>query len=714
MMRRAMTGTYVRLQADFHEGPKMSCTPVLRSALVAVIVMNVALPIDAAAQNQYSTDAPWTGWAQCVLVARGGNYVDEQVHTWRLTGEPPRAIGSSSTRHWPGVWSAQGRGSRGGDSWMIVAPEMPGEIGMWEVPATTNIRIQSVHSPLIAPAGVRVTGPSLGNYSLQEHAFPGVEGPRIGPTISGTRTREIPGGPGWRKPFEVLTTETCTWSYTRAGVASAPPPPPTFASGSPGAPAAPPGAMAPATAPPAATPPVAATPPAPGQPATPPSSSGGSQTPPPVASTPTATGAPPTTSSPATGGAVVTPNRSNPGTTPTASTGRLTPVPTAPTSTGTEAPAVTPETARDPADFTARQAGEGTVTLTWTAVPGAGAYLLGGPGTNAGISVNGTSHTVIGIPQGTHTWTVATMYNPGGIMTTADRWSRATATVTNTSGRYRVLITGFRVHRPTFDDRFNGNGDEVYGAVGLSMLDRRNNSVLQPWMVIKSESYGDVGRNPGFVRAGSFGANGGLAAGDVVPPGSDPRMPPAAASATRFPLVAWEGVLRDGIEMLIVKPTLWEIDGELDFYNQWATSRDPDGDVRTIHDAGHQAAAIKDRADRADLSPFRGLFVEGCWDDIKNVIEGQRCAGRDRPIGIHKSDCIGDDGGGSAIRSRWCDVIVVVTREGIERALSGTYQVGGAAPGSITIPLIEPPGVDVNTGGYDGSYELYVRVERVP
>jgi hypothetical protein len=35
-------------------------------------------------------------------------------------------------------------------------------------------------------------------------------------------------------------------------------------------------------------------------------------------------------------------------------------------------------------------------------------------------------------------------------------------------------------------------------------------------------------------------------------------------------------------------------------------------------------------------------------------------------------------------------------------------------PGLITIPLIEPPGVDAVTGGYDGSYELYLRVERLP
>jgi hypothetical protein len=97
--------------------------------------------------------------------------------------------------------------------------------------------------------------------------------------------------------------------------------------------------------------------------------------------------------------------------------------------TGTPTPHATAETAVDPANFKALQIADGTVRLTWDAVPGAGSYMLGGPGTNTGINVNGTSYTVTGVPSGEQTWTVATMYAPGGILTTGNNWPKARALV---------------------------------------------------------------------------------------------------------------------------------------------------------------------------------------------------------------------------------------------------------------------------------------------
>jgi hypothetical protein len=207
------------------------------------------------------------------------------------------------------------------------------------------------------------------------------------------------------------------------------------------------------------------------------------------------------------------------------------------------------------------------------------------------------------------------------------------------------------------------------------------------------------------VRAGSFGATGGLKAGDVVPAGGDPRMTSGSPSATRFPLVVWEGALRDGIDAVIVKPTLWEVDGQQQYYSQWANPTHSGRAHPQLR--AEQAAAVKDKATQGDLTPFRGVIVFNCAS--ADVLQADCSPGDDRPIGINQNTCIGNPRG-----LAWCDVTIVLTREGIERALSSSYQVAGDPPGVITIPLSDREGVDDVRGGLDGNYELYIRVERMP
>jgi hypothetical protein len=56
----------------------------------------------------------------------------------------------------------------------------------------------------------------------------------------------------------------------------------------------------------------------------------------------------------------------------------------------------------------------------------------------------------------------------------------------------------------------------------------------------------------------------------------------------------------------------------------------------------------------------------------------------------------------------WLDLAVVVTREGIEKALSSSGQIGGAGNGVIPIALVD------NGSNWGGNYDLYLKVERVP
>jgi hypothetical protein len=660
---------------------------------------SVLLADQASAQVQSSL-LGWTGWARCEVTVRGTGYSDQQTHTWTLGSGTPTVEGAF--RVYPATWTVVGSGSlqrsQGSQSlsvrWATNGTSASAPLAVFVRASDGRMFIQARHAQLRAAGAIQgyqqqtIDGKALtpGGVSAEafEWSFPQIEVPPNSNSASGSTTVPVNGSVGLMQPGGSQATASCTWQFGQGP--AAPAPPPVLMGQTPPVPPAPGSAPVPVpTAPPAPT--------------TPPASL-------PVAGTVPPAQTPPSTTAPA---PVVAPQQpvvlapgspvnSLPTTFPG---GGLTPVPGA---SGGPAP-VTAQTARDPANFSARQTADGTIVLTWDAVAGAGSYLVGGPGTNVGVTVTGTSHTITGVEQGAHTWTVASVYAPGGVLTRSENWSRANATVTNSSGRYRVVIAGFRVFRETFDERINGNGDEVYASAIVAAIDRRNGGVLQTPTVVKSDPYGDVGRNPGYVRAGTFTATGGLKAGDTVPAGSDPRLASGTPSATRFPMTLWEGTLRDGIDVVVIKPVLWEIDGNLDYYNTWASG----GQGAREHPqlAAEQAAAVGDRAARGDLTPFRGVVLFNCANPDSL---GPDCKpGNDRPIGINQDSCIGNPRG-----LAWCDITVVVTREAAERALAAAPQLGSDPPNVIKVWLNDSRGVDLVRGGLDGEYNLYLRVERAP
>jgi hypothetical protein len=80
---------------------------------------------------------------------------------------------------------------------------------------------------------------------------------------------------------------------------------------------------------------------------------------------------------------------------------------------------------------------------------------------------------------------------------------------------------------------------------------------------------------------------------------------------------------------------------------------------------------------------------------------------------MNNAACTGDTFTANAFR-HWWELTIVFTREGIERALSAASAIGSTVGGLITVALIEPTGVDAIKGGFEGSYEMYLRVERLP
>jgi hypothetical protein len=354
----------------------------------------------------------------------------------------------------------------------------------------------------------------------------------------------------------------------------------------------------------------------------------------------------------------------------------------------------------------------GRVTLSWPPQNDRPtAYLVLGPGlTDAGsevpASTNATtphSFEIGNVPLGTHSWLVTPLWKtPAGTMSDVSLGGRATATVTATSARFRILLTGFRVNHETNAGTF-GEHNAVYAAAAVEVLNRQGNmAVLQPAVMVRSRVHGDTNRDPARIRAGSASSTGGLLAGDSVPgnpAAAGATMPP---STTSFPLALWEGPLTYGREAVIVRPTLWVWNGGQQAFDVWAgmaTSQTPDrSGGRTLRDAN--LTRYESMASRSELSQ-RGSTMLTCFMDPGNIT-GAACAeGRDRPIGVTQADFISEYNG-------WRDLIFVITRETIEKVMASPYQAGGVPAGVIPIELVD------YGPAWNGNYTLYLQVQQLP
>jgi|SoiMethySBSTD1v2_1073268.scaffolds.fasta_scaffold00064_25 hypothetical protein len=190
------------------------------------------------AQRQSPAEGPWTGQAQCVVVAKWADYLDEQTHTWRLTGATPTTAPRGSAQvyfTWPATWSVQGGGRKAfpratgvpsrdqqTERWTI-ATEMNATLRMTEIAGQTlRLRI-GADGQRGAPLGsIRVTDVSgrTSDGSVQPWPFPTIEDEATKTAISGSSTRTYPEGVGngWSRPPKAITTATCTWNFTRRGV----------------------------------------------------------------------------------------------------------------------------------------------------------------------------------------------------------------------------------------------------------------------------------------------------------------------------------------------------------------------------------------------------------------------------------------------------------------------------------------------------------------
>jgi hypothetical protein len=277
---------------------------------------------------------------------------------------------------------------------------------------------------------------------------------------------------------------------------------------------------------------------------------------------------------------------------------------------------------------------------------------------------------------------------------------------TANTGRYRITITGFVASKATVDDPrdYDGVRDEVYAASAFVIWDRRTQAVLDRG-VTRTREYGDVG-NAGKrgtrIQAGSATVTGGIwtsKGDDVVPREFDPRgteLP--AASPDQFPLLIWEGTLTDGVEGVLLVPSLWESDLQPRSYDNyhanWKSS--PVGFLSTpviqkqLGTPTITSAVIAKNPAAPVAKALTTMFTGGLVGSF-SLSSMLTAANVDRPIGLTPAGSSAD----------YQERLVVVTREKLAGLMPGTGM-------TVAVPFAEPA-----DGVLDGSYTLYLRLDRI-
>ena len=383
----------------------------------------------------------------------------------------------------------------------------------------------------------------------------------------------------------------------------------------------------------------------------------------------------------------------------------------------------------NPRGLVAKQTGIDQVQLQWTRENnGASYFIVFGPGSaQHGVKVGGGEdhYDVTGVPLGSQEWAVASYHEPGPITTPAADFSRVQLAVTApvVSGRYLITITGLRAINMSFDDQLSrdGKGDEIYAANVMRRYDRRS-GVLMETQDTRTLTYGDTYLfGTTRVQAGTMSSTGGIRDGDPIPANSDPAVRSLPPSSVGFPLQVWEGTLTDGVDALVLSPTIWEQDVDTDPYADWLSEMRRV--TRTLWGRPEIQGQVASGQFGQLLFGTTTLAAGEAWLELRTglaftgfVLAPAAAAtmpDEDRPIGLYQS----------GVNDRVLpNAMVVLTREIIEAGLAplppGTTPVGLPTawprmprPGVLMIPFIDGPQI----GGLGPArYELYLTVERVP
>lgn len=359
----------------------------------------------------------------------------------------------------------------------------------------------------------------------------------------------------------------------------------------------------------------------------------------------------------------------------------------------------------NPTSVTAKQTGPGSVTISWL---GNGNTVLGPNVPNNGaITVTDglQTYTVTGLENGkSYTWQVATFWQPGNVSTPASEFPSASATVLPYTGNYRITLLGFSANNPTDDDILDSDGkaDEIMPMVYVRQFYQPTGNTLGSSNA-KGYVHGDnQGKFRSRVRAGTASNSGGIQKNDVFPAGLM-QGTIGSPSTTTFPLKVFEGSLTRDNQVLVLYPSLWEIDDAPSRWFDTYLSALPARTVDALNPGTAVGLKLRQALDAPGISEIRGdpFFRMDTW--------GLTATG-DRPIGIESTQSADGQGG-------FYDRIIVLTQRKIEEALAAPPKIPNMPAGTIGLSFTEG-GVlrvtgtpDPTSWNFPGSYVLYLRVE---
>jgi hypothetical protein len=279
-----------------------------------------------------------------------------------------------------------------------------------------------------------------------------------------------------------------------------------------------------------------------------------------------------------------------------------------------------------------------------------------------------------------------------------------------TSATYRAVIVGL------FCIKAISSNDAVYAGAVVRQYDRRNNqntmfTNLNTWV------YGDInGLIDQRKQAGTRGPLGGIGNGDFVPTGFLPGIrdtQPTPQVNNLLPLTLWEGPLTDGVDALVISPSLWINYGDNPLFVTWNHNQDSftnsiftDGRVTNqistqtlgpivigpaANVAGSASQAVINDAATAVLDTILVIpFVE---------LQGPT---HDRPVGL--ADAAVDITASTILPN----TTLVLTREIIEKRL------GAGSWTLMTIELNDTSHGFTGLIGADrpGHYQMFIQIER--
>ena len=227
-----------------------------------------------------------------------------------------------------------------------------------------------------------------------------------------------------------------------------------------------------------------------------------------------------------------------------------------------------------------------------------------------------------------------------------------------------MLANGLRVNQQVIKREFwtiGYKGDQIYLAAFVQVFDRRNGSLSQQGTA-KTSVMGDVNGYPSHVKEGTATATGGIQTGDLLPRSQNPVAYTGAPSNVALPLVLYEGTLTDGVEAVVIHPTLWEWVGNATWYNRWQSDR-TNASPASIWSYGPVQQVLSTK----DLRVVVGAFTPS--------LSAQNTQGTDGQIGYYPS-------GTCYPYHVFCDRMIVISREVIEKAFAVT-SIGGLPLGVL-------------------------------